>query len=99
MGKMMTIQLSQEDANRILLALELAEEKVLGPELTTITWSQRRTECIAISRIADQIFDAGLDAGFGQKVVVKEYGTTKVTRKPKMFSDDVTHSGDGHAIG
>jgi len=98
MGKMMTIKLSQEDANRILLALELAEEKVLGPELTTIT-GKDLTECIAISRVADQIFDAGLDAGFGQKVVVKEYGTTKVTRKPKMFSDDVTHSGDGHAIG
>ncbi len=98
MGKMMTIQLSQEDANRILLALELAEEKVLGPELTTIT-GKELSECIAISHVADKIFDAGLDAGFGQKVVVKEYGNTKVTSKPKMFSDDVTHSGDSHAIG
>ncbi len=98
MGKMMTIKLSQEDANRILLALEIAEEKVLGPGLATIT-SKELTECIRASRLADKIFDAGLDAGFGQKVVVKEYGNTKVTSYPKMFSDDVTHSGDSHAIG
>ena len=98
MGKMMTVQLSQEDANRILLALEIAEEKVLGPGLATIT-SKELTECIRASRLADKIFDAGLDAGFGHKVVVKEYGNTKVTSYPKMFSDDVTHSGDGHAIG
>ena len=98
MGKMMTIQLSQEDANRILLALELAEDKVLGPEHTTVR-SRDLTECIRISRLADKIFDGGLDAGFGQKVAVKKYGNTKVTQKPKMFSDDVTHSGDGHAIG
>ena len=98
MGKMMTIKLSQEDANRILLALEISEEKVLGPGLATIT-SKELTECIRTSRLADKIFDAGLDAGFGQKVVVKEYGNTKVTQKPKMFSDDVTHSGDSHAIG
>ncbi len=98
MGKMMTIKLSQEDANRILLALEIAEEKVLGPGLATIT-SKELTECIRASRLADKIFDAGLDAGFGQKVVVKEYSNTKVTSYPKMFSDDVTHSGDSHAIG
>ena len=99
MGKMMTVQLSQEDANRILLALELAENKVLGPEHTTLR-SSELTECIRISRLADRIFDGGLEAGFGQKVVVvKTYGNTKVTQKPKMFSDDVTHSGDGHAIG
>ena len=98
MGRMMTIQLSQEDANRILLALELAEDKVLGPEHTTVR-SSELTECIRISRLADRIFDGGLDAGFGQKVVVKTYGNTKVTRKPKMFDDDVTHSGDGHAVG
>jgi len=98
MGKMMTVQLSQEDANRILLALELAENKVLGPEHTTLR-SSELTECIRISRLADKIFDGGLEAGFGQKVKVQMLGRTKVTSKPKMFSDDVTHSGDSHAIG
>ncbi len=98
MGKMMTIKLSQEDANRILLALEIAEEKVLGPGLATIT-SKELTECIRISRLADKIFDGGLEAGFGQKVKVQMLGRTKVTSKPKMFSDDVTHGGDSHAIG
>jgi len=98
MGKMMTIKLSQEDANRILLALELAEDKVLGPEHTTVR-SSELTECIRISRLADRIFDGGLEAGFGQKVKVQMLGRTKVTSKPKMFDDDVTHSGDGHAIG
>ena len=98
MGKMMTIKLSQEDANRILLALEIAEEKVLGPGLATIT-SKELTECIRISRLADKIFDGGLEAGFGQKVKVQMLGRTKVTSKPKMFDDDVTHCGDSHAIG
>ena len=98
MGRMMTIKLSQTDANRILLALELAEDKVMGDGNKTIR-SSDLTECISISRLADRIFDGGLDAGFGQKVEVKTYGTTKVTRKPQMFDDDDTHSGDGHAIG
>ena len=90
------IQLNQEEANRILLALELSQQKVMGPEPATIR-SKDLTECIRAGRLADRIFDAGLDAGFGQKEVVKEWGAVKVTRK--LFTDDETHGSDGHAIG
>jgi hypothetical protein len=97
MGKAITIQLNQEDANRILLALELAEDKLLEKRKEPSTHDM--AECISIARLADKIFDVGIEEGFGQKSVVKMYGNTKVTMKPKLFADDETHSGDGHAVG